>query len=542
MSVSAEAQEVRSQADGSLRVVVLSAEPQQSAALTAALSDGTCTPHLAASLQGALDLYAHADADCLVADFALIEQLPAPDLRRLQRLGNYVPLLAVGPAISGATMRRHLRDYDIQGYLDLSDAQRVLATVDGWARRCRAWREAERRTGAHGRTLLESLSAAVIWIDADALVSEWNGASEKLFGLTRDAVIGTPFRSCPIKWTEPSVINRILAVAEGHQATRIDDIRFTRPDGHEGFLGMTVNVVTNLKGAAELLILGRDITPHKQQSAQVLQSQKLEAIGQLAAGVAHEINTPTQYVGDNLNFLRDGFAELTAVLRDCAALKPKFLAAGYTEAAAQLDAVLTATDIEYMLEQIPSAIAQSVEGNERVGQIVRAMKDFSHPGTVEKSSVDLNDGIRNTVTVSRNEWKYVAEIHLELDPHLPKVLALAGEINQVLLNIIVNAAHAIGDVVKGTEKRGSITLRTKTDGDWVLIQVSDTGGGIPERIRAKIFDPFFTTKEVGKGTGQGLAIARSVVVDKHGGTIDVDSTVGVGTTFTVRLPMERPTK
>jgi PAS domain S-box-containing protein len=524
------------QSDAVLRLVVLSAEPARCQSLSGTLEAAGYRPILAASLERTLELYTEAEIDCLIADMQLLERTARLDLHRLQRIGSYMPVIAVGEPTAFEHTREQLRKLDIQAYIPIADTTQLVLAVDGWARRCRVWREVERWTAAHGRTLLESLSAAVIWIDATGMVSEWNGASEKLFGLGRTSVVGTTFRSCGIRWGDGAVVEQILAVARGHQATRIDDIKYMKPDGHEGFLGMTVNVVASPEGASELLLLGRDITPHKEHSAQILQSQKLEAIGQLAAGVAHEINTPTQYVGDNLNFLRDAFGELITLVREYGKLRSQLAEAGATQALQMIDKISSAVDVDYLLEQIPSAIAQSVEGNERVGQIVRAMKDFSHPGTVEKTSVDLNDGVRNTVTVSRNEWKYVADIALDLDSTLPKVVCLASEVNQVLLNLIVNASHAIADVVKGTERKGSITVRTRVDGDFALMQVIDTGAGIPEAIRSRIFDPFFTTKEVGKGTGQGLAIARSVIVDKHRGTIDVESTVGIGTTFNVRLP------
>jgi signal transduction histidine kinase len=180
------------------------------------------------------------------------------------------------------------------------------------------------------------------------------------------------------------------------------------------------------------------------------------------------------------------------------------------------------------------------EGVDRVAKIVRAMKDFSHPGTGEKTAVNINLAIENTIMVARNEWKYVAEMVTGQDPNLPLVSCLPDEFNQVLLNLIINAAHAIGEVVGSGSNKGAITISTRQDGDWAEIRVQDTGTGIPEKIRPKIFDPFFTTKQVGKGTGQGLAIAHSVIVDKHGGTIACETEVGQGTTFVIRLPLESP--
>jgi signal transduction histidine kinase len=165
------------------------------------------------------------------------------------------------------------------------------------------------------------------------------------------------------------------------------------------------------------------------------------------------------------------------------------------------------------------------------------MKEFSHPGPVERQAIDLNHAIESTILVASHEWKYVADVSTDLDPDLYPVRGLAGEINQVMLNLIVNAAHAISDLQKAPEEKGRIDIRTRQDGEFAEIRVSDTGCGIPESIQSKIFDPFFTTKPVGKGTGQGLALAYAVIVKKHNGTIRVESKPGQGTTFVIRLPL-----
>ncbi|MCP4003056.1 MAG: response regulator [bacterium] len=271
---------------------------------------------------------------------------------------------------------------------------------------------------------------------------------------------------------------------------------------------------------------------------QLVHAQKLEAIGQLAAGIAHEINTPAQYVGDNLAFLQQSFSALLELLGTYRALQAAAEAGNVSaELVAKVAEAAEAADIEFLEEEIPRALLQSREGISRVAKIVRAMKEFSHPGLAKKQPLDLNRAIESTATVARNEWKYVAELEMEFDPNLPPVPCLAGEFNQVVLNILVNAAQAISEGSDGREK-GLIRIRTNREGDeWVVLEVSDDGPGMPEEIRIKVFDPFFTTKEVGKGTGQGLAIARSVVVDKHGGTIEVQSAVGQGSTFRIRLPL-----
>jgi PAS domain S-box-containing protein len=281
-----------------------------------------------------------------------------------------------------------------------------------------------------------------------------------------------------------------------------------------------------------------DITERRRLRVQLLQAQKLESVGQLAAGIAHEINTPVQYIGDNVRFLQDTFAELVALhvgyARLLAAVRRMEVTPQILE---EISIMVEKADVEYLFEEIPKAIEQTLEGVSRVSTLVSAMKEFSHPGTGEKVSLNLNHAIESTITVSRNEWKYVADMKMELDPSLPPVSCLPCEFNQVVLNVIVNAAHAIADVAaSGGPEKGLITIRTRSLPGWVEVRIRDTGGGIPEKVRPRIFDPFFTTKEIGKGTGQGLAIARSVVVDKHQGTIEFETEVGHGTSFIIRLP------
>ena len=289
-----------------------------------------------------------------------------------------------------------------------------------------------------------------------------------------------------------------------------------------------------------------DITAQKQarqernlMEAHLRQAQKLESVGQLAAGIAHEINTPIQYIGDNIRFVLESFNELGGLLAECQKLATAVQSHSATaEMLTTVESISRTADLEYLGREIPAAARQSLEGVKHVAKIVHAMKEFSHPGSTEKVPVDLNHAIETTLTVARNEWKYIAEAVTELAPDLPPVLCLPGELNQVILNLIVNAAHAIGDVVKNVEgTKGTIKIVTRPAGPWVEIAISDTGGGIPEEIRHRIFEPFFTTKEVGRGTGQGLAIARSTIVKKHGGELFFESTMGQGTTFTIRLPV-----
>lgn len=278
----------------------------------------------------------------------------------------------------------------------------------------------------------------------------------------------------------------------------------------------------------------------KLTQTRLLQAQKLESVGQLAAGIAHEINTPAQFLGSNICFLKDSFEDVVDLVDEVQrALQSISQGTPITEACRKVDMLMEELDWDYLREEIPKAVLQSSEGLGRVTTIVQAMKEFSHPGSKEKEYHNLNKLIETTVTIARNEWKYYAEMELHLDPGLPQVLCLADEIGQTFLNILVNASHAIAEKNKGSSKMGRITISTHSYPEHVEICIRDTGGGIPENIGDRIFDPFFTTKSVGKGTGQGLAISHDVIEKKHNGILSFDSETGEGTTFTIQLPIGR---
>jgi PAS domain S-box-containing protein len=309
-------------------------------------------------------------------------------------------------------------------------------------------------------------------------------------------------------------------------------------------------LVNEAQGDADRLIcIARDVTDrkraeHNRTMTRILldEAQRLESIGRLASGIAHEINTPTQFVGDNLRFLKSTFADLVGVFDDVEA----FVASAETipELGPRIQTLTTAlahADLPYARAEIPAALDQSIEGIQRVAKIVHAMREFSHPGSPERVPADINRAIESTSVVARNEWKYVADLVLELAPDLGEVSCVIGELNQVVLNLIVNAAHAIADRIgSGSGDKGLIKVSTTRSSGHVEIRVSDNGAGIPPEVQKHLFEPFFTTKPVGRGTGQGLAIARSVVVDRHGGDITYETAVGRGTCFIVRLPLEQP--
>jgi len=284
-----------------------------------------------------------------------------------------------------------------------------------------------------------------------------------------------------------------------------------------------------------------DITERRELETQLALARKLESVGQLASGIAHEINTPMQYLGDNIHFLRSAADDILGLLTGYRELaKAAVSHQDLAQCVEALQAREDELDIPYIEENVPGAFDQSFQAVERVREIVLAMKGFSHPDQKEKTPFDLNDLVKNTLTVARNEYKYVADIETDLGD-LPPVVGHAGAIGQVFLNLIVNAAHAIADKVHGTEERGRIAITTAVDGDDVRITIADTGCGIPSSLIERVFDPFFTTKEVGRGTGQGLAIARSAIED-HDGCLTVDSREGEGTTFCITLPIHGGTE
>lgn len=283
--------------------------------------------------------------------------------------------------------------------------------------------------------------------------------------------------------------------------------------------------------------VSRDITAQKvaERSRRELESQlqfaqKLESIGRLAAGVAHEINTPSQFIADNTRFLQDAFSQLRS-----------HLSAANPSAAGESGAPLPPEELAYLLDEIPRTCAQSLEGLERIARIVRSLKEFSHPGSPDLAPADLNRCIENVIAVSRHEWKYVAEVVAELDRELPPVPCVVDEFGQAVLNLIINASHAIEDLIKaGGATQGVITVRTRLEGAEAVVEVADTGSGIPASVRDRIFEPFFTTKAIGRGTGQGLAIVQKIIVQNHHGRVDFTTEEGKGTTFSLRLPLQPP--
>lgn len=278
---------------------------------------------------------------------------------------------------------------------------------------------------------------------------------------------------------------------------------------------------------------------------QLYRAQKLESIGMLAAGIAHEINTPVQFVGDNAKFIFGALDKIRVLADRYRELLDTFEALGRDQVIEAATLAEKDADMQFLREEIPKAVAQTREGLERVVRIAGALRDFSYMGDgTGPEPADINAAINTTITISRNEWKYVADMRTDLDPGLPLVRCYPGDIKQVLIILITNAAQAIKEAVAASsptangERKGVIEISTRALPAHVEIRVRDTGAGIPAAVQPRIFDPFFTTKKVGEGTGQGLSIAYASISGKHGGEMSFETEEGKGTTFLVRIPVD----
>lgn len=380
-------------------------------------------------------------------------------------------------------------------------------------------------------TILDHTFAAIFLVNESMKVVQSNRAANDMFGLSADDLLDLSVLDL---FERSSAVGRLVArflrkesdeVRLESDAKRLNGEVFPvefgvtpidRSDGRRWTVWIVGDITRRRHDEARRIALERDLS----------QAQKLEALGTLASGVAHEINTPIQYVGDNMRFIRTSLTDIADLL-----LMYRDKAPGE-----EIDAKWEAADIDFLLEEIPEAAEQSLSGLGQVAQIVKAIKEFSHPGGDDREAVDLNAAIETTLTVSRNQWKYVADIDLDLADDLPPAPCSPGDINQVLLNMIVNAADAISEV-KGATGPGRIGVRTWEKDGWISIQISDTGCGMSPEVMERMFDPFFTTKDVGKGSGQGLAISYNIIRTKHKGEIQCESEVGRGTVFTLRLPV-----
>ena len=373
------------------------------------------------------------------------------------------------------------------------------------------------------RTMIDLIPAFIYAKDTSSRFIAMNASLARNMGTDAAQAIG----KTDFDFFAPDLAQKFFADEQALLKSGMAIVDLEEP-GFDNVTGMPRTVVTSkvpLRDENGMVIgiigVGFDITERKFAELRLAQSEQLESIGRLAAGVAHEINTPIQYLNDSVYFIREAMQDLLADNARLASMLPSPPEAN--------------EDIEDLKKELPPALDRVVDGLGRIAEIVRSMKEFSHVDQREMSRVDLNRAINSTLIIARSEYKYVAEVKTDFQ-EMPPVTCHGGQINQVVLNLVVNAAHAIADKVKGTPEMGLITVKTCIEGGFAVVSVSDTGGGVPEAIRKRIFEPFFTTKEVGKGTGQGLSIAHNVI-KAHGGKLDFVTELGKGTTFNVRLPL-----
>jgi PAS domain S-box-containing protein len=397
-------------------------------------------------------------------------------------------------------------------------------------------------------TLL-SIRDSVISTDKNGMITLFNKAAETATGITKEEALGKLFNDVIQIIDEktnqvcPDPLSLLLA-RQADQGLSAYLTLLSRSGDRLLISCSSAPVKDEENALVGYVMVIDDITEQTRIEAQLVLSQKMESVGRLAAGIAHEINTPMQYVGDNTHFLNDAFQSILQVFQGHEEVM-QHMGQNSPEQMRQdmenLRQMRLSADLEFYLSEIPSAVQQSLEGIDRVRKIVMAMKAFSHPTNKEKKPNDINQGIDTTITISRSEWKYQADMEVDLEPNLPLVSCDIDEINQVFLNMIVNSAQAIQELAqRGGPKKGVIRITTRSRDGEVVITLSDTGAGISQANLNRIFDPFFTTKKMGMGTGQGLSLAHNIIVNQHKGKISVESELDKGTTFTIVLPTVDP--
>jgi PAS domain S-box-containing protein len=394
--------------------------------------------------------------------------------------------------------------------------------------------ETKNRSDQLFRSIAENSADLIAVVDQTGHRIYNNPAYERILGYTPEELKRT------ISFQQIHPDDRAVVTLAAQQALKtgvgqIVEYRMQRKDGTYVTLESHGSFIRDSKGEIEASVISaRDIS-HRRMA---LQTEKLSAIGHLAAGIAHEINTPVQYVSDNIAFLSDVWNQLDAAMAFC--LTPSHAS---ITSDSRLSAAVTSAgppeDWDWLRQEVPKAIAQSLEGIRRMSKILAAMRRFSHTGGGEREQVDLNEALDATLTIAQNQIKHIADVQTDYQPNLPRLECYADEMNQVFLNLIVNATHAIREAsTKQARERGNLTIRTRQIDNDVQIEIQDNGTGIPLPVCARVFDPFFTTKQVGEGTGQGLTICHDIVVQKHHGNIWFDTELDRGTTFFIRIPIQ----
>lgn len=382
-------------------------------------------------------------------------------------------------------------------------------------------------------TLRNSISGILIAVDEHDRVTVWNEAAQKAFEIHSRNALGERFQGLALTWDWEIVRANVAQCILNMSPVRATNVGYTTPDGQNAVLTLALSpLLDDQQSLTGYLILGEDITDLRTMEAHLAQAAKMEAIGQMAAGIAHEINTPTQYVSDSATFLREAFNELSILLNTV----EKLCATPSQGSLETLHRILQDNDIQFIQQELPATFKRIETGIDKISSIVKAMNKFSYYRAEEKRMCDINELLQNALTISQSEWKYVAKVKQDLDHDMDLVMCSPGEISQCFLNIIVNAAHSIEEKVKDTPKIGTIAITTRKSFNCIQIRIEDTGTGIPEHLQEKVFNLFYTTKTIGKGTGQGLAIVYDTIVNKHDGKITLESKEGEGSAFVIEIP------
>ena len=415
----------------------------------------------------------------------------------------------------------------------------LVATVDELTRRV------DHNTQVEGRyrSLFNTVPVAIVTSRIDGSLIDINLAAMHVFGYElRDEAMTLNMRNM---YVNPAERDRRVAATIADPSVKPGEHRMRHKNGTTFPALLQLRIIRDANGEADRIqTFVTDISEYKrlEEDRQAMEheqriSARLKSVGALAAGIAHEINTPMQFVSDSVYFLKMAVGELDVLWPELTQLVKE--STGVTDSKGtikRIEQALSHIDVDQLVVDANQSAERALEGIRRVTKIIRAMREFAHPDNGEHTKVDINNALETTLTVCKNVYKEVADVETEFGA-LPSVMCQYGEVNQVFLNIIVNAAHAIEAANKDGVK-GLIRISTAVEENYAVIRIQDNGTGIPDSVKARIFDPFFTTKEVGKGTGQGLAIVQSVIVARHHGRITVDSEVGKGTTFILRLPIE----
>jgi PAS domain S-box-containing protein len=389
------------------------------------------------------------------------------------------------------------------------------------------------------KVLIDSITEILIGVSKEDVITHWNRVAETTFAIPSDDVIGTKITTCGIRWQWDEIYMGIADSVSTGQPVSLDPLIFDKTTGERGALSLTINAMKyrSSNDVEGFIIIGRDLTEKRKMELIIENTRKMESIGQLSAGIAHEINSPMQFIVDNIDYARTRIAEITDIGSRCFSLLTSLPETETDVRMKELLQMKNAINYEHIASEVPKALSDALDGSERIRSIVTAMKRFAHPGGAEMRPTDVNMVIRNVVTLSRNRWKYDSDLITDLQEDMPEINCIESDLSQVILNLIINAHDAVSESISGgLITRGKLSVSSKLYGGYAEIRVSDNGPGIPDPIKNRIFDPYFTTKDIGKGTGQGLSICYTIIVNKFKGAIACEDAPGGGALFTIRIP------